>query len=209
MDVSHLERQMRRCLLVVTALAACACHSHAAPGYPMAVYGLGSAKLMLSFFPESASFTPAAREYAELWAGEGDRIVRAMESVSGLTFRDTAVRVIVYEGVSSSGYRDTPMRMRASYPADTKKATLVHELGHRLQSGLFHRDEEEHGPLFLWLYDTWVQLYGRDFADAQVAVEKRRGGPYPKAWDDALALTPAQRAAKWRALVAERMPTRR
>ncbi len=101
------------------------------------------------------------------------------------------------------------MRMRASYPPDTKKATLVHELGHRLQSGFFRRDEEEHGPLFLWLYDVWVQLYGREFADAQVEVEKRRRGPYPKAWDDALALTAAERASQWRAIVAERLPTRR
>jgi hypothetical protein len=101
------------------------------------------------------------------------------------------------------------MRMRASYPPDTKRATLAHELGHRLQSGLFRREEEEHGPLFLWLYDAWVALWGREFADAQVAVERRRGGPYPKAWDDALALTPAERAARWRALVAERLPTRR
>jgi hypothetical protein len=109
-----------------------------------------------------------------------------------------------------SGYRDiTPMRMRASYPPDTKKATLIHELGHRLQSGFFRRDEEEHGPLFLWLYDTWVQLYGREFADAQVEIEKRRRGPYPKAWDDALALSAAERAARWRAIVAERLPTRR
>jgi hypothetical protein len=81
----------------------------------------------------------------------------------------------------------------------------VHELGHRLQSGFFRRDEEEHGPLFLWLYDVWVQLYGREFADAQVDIEKRRRGPYPAAWDRALALAPAARAATWRAIVAERV----
>ncbi|MFN2566668.1 MAG: hypothetical protein ABR499_16855 [Gemmatimonadaceae bacterium] len=160
--------------------------------------------------PQSDTFAAAAREYEELWATEGDRIVRAMELVSGLTFRDSAVTAIVYEAVSFSGYRETtPMRMRASYPPDTKKATLIHELGHRLQSGLFRREEEEHGPLFLWLYDVWVQLYGREFADAQVEVEKRRRGPYPKAWADALALMPTERAAGWRALVSERMPTRR
>ena len=34
-------------------------------------------------------------------------------------------------------------------------------------------------------------------------------GPYPKAWDEAMALTAAQRAERWRALVAERLPTRR
>jgi hypothetical protein len=163
----------------------------------------------LSFVPQSDTFDASAREYAELWAREGDRIVRVMESVSGLKFRDSAVTVIVYEGASQSGYRDAPMRMRASYPPDTKKATLIHELGHRLQSGLFHREEEEHGPLFLWLYDVWVQLYGRPFADAQVEIEKARRGPYPAAWDAALGLSAAERAARWRAIVAERLPTRR
>jgi hypothetical protein len=197
---------MRGSLLVAVVVASLGCHAaHLAVG----AQSEARSRLSLTFVPESATFAPAAREYERLWADEGDRIVRAMERVSGLTFRDGAVRVIVYEGASNSGYRDTPMRMRASYSPETKKATLIHELGHRLQAGLFRREEEEHGPLFLWLYDVWVELYGRPFADAQVGIEKRRGGPYPKAWDEALALTAAERQARWRALVAERMPTRR
>ena len=166
-------------------------------------------RLRLTFVPESDTFVAAAREYERIWATDGDRIVRAMEETSGLTFRDTVVTAIVYEGISFSGFRATPMRLRASYPPDTKRATLIHELGHRLQSGLFRRDEEEHGPLFLWLYDVWVALYGEPFAAAQVEVEKRRRGPYPQAWDAALALSAAQRAAQWRELAAERLPTRR
>jgi hypothetical protein len=79
----------------------------------------------------------------------------------------------------------------------------------RPQSSDFRRDEEEHGPHFLWIYDVWQTLYGKEFADAQVAVEKRRGGPYPKAWDEALALTREERAAKWRAVRDERLPSRR
>ena len=197
---------MRHQWLLATLLLTGACHP---PETLRRLPAAAPRSLHLTFVPESDSFTAAAREYTQLWAAEGDRIVRAMESVSGLAFRDTAVTVIVYEGISMSGFRDRPMRMRASYPPDTKKATLVHELGHRLQSGLFRRDEEEHGPLFLWLYDTWVQLYGREFADAQVRVEKRRGGPYPAAWDAALALAPAARTVTWRTIVAERLPTRR
>jgi hypothetical protein len=168
----------------------------------------------ISFVPQSDSFAAAARDYSQLWAAEGDRIVREMENVSGLTFvypafADTAITANVFEGVSNSGYRESPMRLRASYPADTKKATLIHELGHRLQAGLFRRDEEEHGPLFLWIYDVWVTLYGQQFADAQVAVERARGGPYPKAWDEALTLSASERAVRWRTLVVERLPTRR
>ena len=124
-----------------------------------------------------------------------------MEHVSGLTFPEPEIEAVVYEGISRSGSAGSPMRLRASDPAATKKATLIHELGHRLQSPLFRKEDEEHGPLFLWLYDTWIELYGREFADAQVAVEKRRRGPYPAAWDEALALSPRQRAERWEAIV--------
>jgi hypothetical protein len=101
------------------------------------------------------------------------------------------------------------MELRASYPSDTKRATLIHELGHRVMAGLYRRDEEEHGALFLWLYDVWVALYGKAFADEQVIVERRRGGPYPKAWDEAMHLSATERAAQWRAILAERLPRRR
>jgi len=162
----------------------------------------------LEFVPESETFAAAVGEYERIWAADAARIVRTMQDVSGLTFTDTAITAIVFEGVSSSGVGDTPMRLRASYPVDTKRATLIHELGHRLQSPLFRRTDEEHGPLFLWLYDVWVALYGKEFADAQVAVEKRRRGPYPRAWDEALALSPGERAARWKAIVANQRARR-
>jgi hypothetical protein len=162
----------------------------------------------LDFQAPVDSHAIAAREYRRIWADEGARIVAAMERVSGLRFNaphyaDTAITVILVDAAANSGYRERPMRMRFSYPTDTKKATLIHELGHRLQSHLFRR-EDEHAELFLWIYDVWTELYGQEFADAQVAVEKRRGGVYPAAWDSALALTKSQRQARWRAIVAER-----
>jgi hypothetical protein len=164
----------------------------------------------VAFSAASDSFAAAVREYEDLWAAEGERIIAAMEDVSGLCFArpsyaDTAIAAIVLEQASSSGYRGEPMRMRASYPPATKRATLIHELGHRLQSDLFRQNEEEHGPLFLWIYDVWTRLYGQPFADEQVQVEKRRRGPYPAAWDSAMALTPEQRAARWRAIRDERL----
>jgi hypothetical protein len=158
------------------------------------------------FQPDSDRFSEAAREYEAIWVHDGVRITAAMEAASGLKFEDGEIKALVLEVSSSSGYKDEPMRLRASYPPDTKKATLIHELGHRLQADLFHQNEESHKYLFLWIYDVWVQLYGRDFADAQVAVEKQRGRMYPAAWDFALSLTPEQRAAKWKETVAERTP---
>ena len=160
--------------------------------------------LRIVFQPESAQFSVAAHEYEDIWAREGQKITAAMEAASGLKFENRTVKAIVLEAVSSSGYKNLPMRLRASYSLETKKATLIHELGHRLQSDLFHRDEDDHKYLFLWLYDVWVTLYGREFADEQVAVEKSRGRMYPAAWDFALSFTAEQRAAKWKETMAER-----
>lgn len=171
-------------------------------------------RVRIDFVPRSDSFAAAAREYERIWAQDGPRIVEAMERFSGLKFvssfyADTAITANVLERASESGFRASPMVLRASYPFDTKRATLIHEIGHRLQSGLFRRDEEEHGWLFLWVYDVWVMLYGKEFADAQVAIEKRRAERYVTAWDFALGMTAAERTAKWREVRDERLPTRR
>ncbi len=170
----------------------------------MQLIGLAALALRIAFQADSAEFSEAARQYEEIWAKDGARIAAAMEEASGLKFEDRVVGARVLEVASSSGYKEMPMQLRASYPLDTKKATLIHELGHRLQSDLFRKGEDDHKYLFLWVYDVWVKMYGREFADAQVAVEKQRGRMYPAAWEYALSLTPEQRAAKWKETVAER-----
>jgi hypothetical protein len=128
-----------------------------------------------------------------------------MEQVSGLKFQETDIQVIVYEGVSNSGFKERPMRLRASYPEDVKKATLVHELGHRLNSQLTSRpkDIDEHRILFLTLYEMWTKLYGKNFADEMVEVEKKRKGlyDYESAWKWALSMNEGERAAKFKAIV--------
>jgi hypothetical protein len=170
----------------------------------MQLLGVAALALRIAFQADSVEFSEAARQYESIWAKDGARIAAAMEAASGLKFEDREVRAMVLEVASSSGYKDTPMQLRASYPLDTKKATLIHELGHRLQSDLFRKGEDDHKYLFLWIYDVWVGLYGREFADAQVAVEKQRGRMYPAAWEYALSFTPEQRAAKWKETVSER-----
>jgi len=163
----------------------------------------------IAFVPQSAEVATAVAEYESIWAEHGRRVAEAIERKSGLRFvtpeyADTAIAANVVEAPSNSGYRDRPMRLRASYTRATKLATLIHELGHRLQSGLFREDEEEHQYLFLWVYDVWVELQGKAWADEQVAIERRRGARYVRAWDEALRFTAAQRAERWRTLVAER-----
>ena len=172
-------------------------------------------RVELRFVPASDDFAAAVREYEQIWAADGARIVAAMERISGLSFvyeqfADTSIAATVLEKPSNSGFRDrSGMELRASYSPETKRATLIHELGHRLMAGLYRRDEEEHGALFLWVYDVWVAMYGQSFADEQVVVERRRGGPSPQAWGEAMRLTAEERALRWRAILADRLPRRR
>jgi hypothetical protein len=76
-------------------------------------------------------------------------------------------------------------------------------LGHRL-SFLLPRTAEldDHRLLYLFLYDVWTDLYGRDFADRMVSIERRIPGgyDYDAAWTWALAMTRAERQARLRAL---------
>lgn len=148
---------------------------------------------------ESEEYTAAADEYREIWAEDGARIVEVLERLTAMRLESEPILTIVYEGVSFSGYRDIPMRMRASYPYDTKRGTLVHELSHRLISDVVAKKYEDHPVIFLFLYDVWVELWGRDFADSQVAVESQRRDlyDYEAAWKTALALSAEERAIQW------------
>ena len=159
----------------------------------------------IEFQPESSRYAAAAEEYREIWRTEGERISAALERVTGLPMEAGPIRAIVFEGISNSGYKRIPMRMRASYPPDTKRATLVHELAHRLVSDRVSKDFEDHPVIFLFVYDVWVTMWGQDFADAQVAVESLRTGryDYAGAWRDALALGAKGRAERWRKFLAD------
>lgn len=155
----------------------------------------------MTFTAQDDTFTAAAEAYHRVWSDEGSAIVGAWQRVTGLTFVQREITAVVYEGVSSSGSANTPMRLRASNPADTKRATLTHELGHRLLGQLTSRpgDLDEHRVLFLVLYEVWVSLWGSEFADRSVQFESNLRGiyDYESAWRWALSLTSAQRAARF------------
>jgi hypothetical protein len=160
----------------------------------------------VSFIPISAGFAAASDEYRRLWEAEGPRIVAVMESATGLTFPATPVEAIVSEGRPMTAFDGRTIRLRASYSADYEKATLVHEMGHRLALGLPRSAGlDDHRLLYLFLYDVWTDLYGRDFADRMVAIERRIPGAYDydSAWSWALAMTREQRQARLAALRAQ------
>ena len=109
-----------------------------------------------------------------IWAAEASRIVTAMERATGLRFEPGPIRAVIYEGPSFSGFGERPMQLRASYLPATKRATLVHELGHRLMGELVPADVDHHSIIFLFVYDVWVELWGQPFADEQVTMERAR-----------------------------------
>lgn len=155
--------------------------------------------LELSFKPESGEFKLATSEYQEIWNKESAAILAAFEEVTGLKFRQKIIEVIIHEGPSSSGNLNFPMKLRASYPHQIKRGTLVHELGHRLIAPLHNRLDaiDEHQHLNLFLYDVWVKLYGREFADDMVSVESKRKGlyNYENAWKWFLELSPEEKSS--------------
>jgi hypothetical protein len=155
----------------------------------------------VSFAPVGPGFAPASDEYRRLWDLDGERIVAAMERVAGLPFPGSPIDAIVSEGRPMTSYDGRTIRLRASYSPAYKKATLVHELGHRLALALPRTAGlDDHRLLYLFLYDVWTDLYGRDFADRMVSIERRIGPAYDSAWTWALAMDREQRQARLAAL---------
>jgi len=160
-------------------------------------------RVSITFAPQEKNpkFHAAVDEYQRIWAAEASRIVAAMEHITTLSFPDKRIKAEIYEGPSFSGRGNAPMRFRASYPADEKKGTLVHELGHRMNEQLKTRppDLDEHRLLFLYLYDLYVDLYGKEFADREVAFGKTLKGlyDYESAWNWALAMSREERLSRF------------
>ena len=155
----------------------------------------------VSFTPVAPDYEKAAGEYRRLWQAEGPRIVAAMEAATGLAFPAAPVEAIVSEGRPMASFDGRTICLRASYSPAYKKATLAHEIGHRLTFALPRGSGlDDHRLLYLFLYDVGTDLYGRDFADRMVSIERRIGPAYEAAWTWALAMTREERRARLSAL---------
>jgi hypothetical protein len=148
-------------------------------------------------------FAEAARDYRAIWKADGALIVAAMEAETGLAFPAAPIEAIVRDGRPMTAYDGRTIRLRAGASADYMRATLTHELGHRLALLLPRTAEmDDHRLLYLFLYDVWTRLYGRAFADRMVAIERRIPGGYnyDSAWTWAMAMTREERQARLLAL---------
>lgn len=163
--------------------------------------------MKLNFYPEydNETFIKSAKAYEQLWSAEGEKIVAAIEKITGLKFVENEINCIVFEGPSYSN----PLRLRASYDEFNKKAALVHELCHRIIVGnkaiLPNPDEPKvvsaHRVVDLILYETLEELYGKEFANKNVQIESGRSPEYAQAWQWALDMTPEDRRQKFKKLI--------
>jgi hypothetical protein len=157
---------------------------------------LTAASPPLTFVPVQPEFSAAAEEYRQLWCDEGPRMIQALEEASGQPFPSTPIEVFVANATPMTAYDGRTIWLKASYPAYYKRATLVHELGHRLSFTMARSpDLDDHRLLYLFLHEAWTRLYGSEFADRMAQAERRIRGryDYAGAWDWALAMTPEQR----------------
>ena len=161
--------------------------------------------LELNFYPErnNPKLAEAAAEYQEIWREQGKAFLGVLETKTGLTFTETEVNALVYEGIS----RSHPLTLRASYPKAVKASILVHELGHRLLSsnGLTPASGEgfhinAHKLLNLFLYDVYCELFGTDGAQKAVEWESGLRASYKVCWQWALGLSENERAKRFSAI---------
>ena len=138
--------------------------------------------------------------YQNIWDSEGDNIVTAWKSKTGLLFRESFVNAIVFEGRGQSH----PLSFRASLSPEMKKATIIHELGHRILYKKIKLPEfsslENHKHLNLCFYDILIDLDGIEFAN-RVVEEESKHPLYKEAWGWALSLSKEQRAEKIKELL--------
>lgn len=139
--------------------------------------------MKINFYTNNSEFNNAINEYKSIWNEEGESIVKSIEEISKLKFKNEDIEAEIFEGISISH----PLRLRASYSGDVKKATLIHELLHilfvdndiKIEGGSL----EIHKELFLILYDVWAKLYGDDFMKRMIEEESKRTLMYQEAWN--------------------------
>jgi|GEM_PF-691272 len=161
-------------------------------------------KLKVEFVPGTPAHGYAARAYEAIWNEHGERIVAALEARTCMPFAEEHVTAVVEDGTSHSGGPNHPMRLRASYPPALKQSTLVHELGHRHLWQLVERLDylDGHKTLYLILDRVWADVWGEEFAAAQIESESTwlADYDYASAWNWVRALAPAERARLWNRL---------
>jgi len=162
----------------------------------------------LTFTPVKPEFADSAEVYEDRWEAEGERIVAALEMASGARFPATPIEVLVRDGAPMTSFDGRTIRLRANYPVNVWRATMSHELGHRLAQAMPRvAGIDDHRMLYLFYYDALTDLYGPAFADRVVAAERQfeDAYDYDAAWRWALSMTRTDRQAMLRRIRAGRL----
>jgi hypothetical protein len=167
--------------------------------------GTTHAQPAFDFVAATAAHERAAQSYRSIWEQDGTRIITALEARTCLKFSEPAVAALIDDAVSHSGGPEHPMGLRATYDLDVKRATLVHELGHRHLWQLTQRldDVDGHQTLYLVLDRVWADVWGEEFAHHGVRTESswRASYDYAAAWAWAQAMTADERSRLWNRLL--------
>lgn len=167
---------------------------------------VANAQLAVEFRASTPAHESAARSYRAIWQQDGARIVAALEAHTCLRFAEATVAALIDDAGSHSGGPEHPMSLRATYPLDLKRATLVHELGHRHLWQLTERldDIDGHKTLYLILDRVWAAVWGEQFAAERILGESawRASYDYAAAWSWVRSLAPSKRTELWRRLLA-------
>ena len=158
--------------------------------------------MIINFKPDSnrQDFSQAVFEYEDIWNQYADKIVTTWEEVTGLTFKESEINALVYEGRSQSH----PFLLRSNLDRERKATVLVHELGHRIvykrQNIPIFNSLESHKTLFLVLYEVFEKVFDTDVADRAVEWDCVHLSPdvYQAAWDWALSFPKEERIVKFK-----------
>lgn len=155
----------------------------------------------IKFFPDSdrEDFSSAVKEFENIWQAEGKGILQAWVEVTGLSFKETYINAVIFNGISHSH----PLSFRYNLDSISKKRVLIHELGHRLLSahipGKVASSLEVHKGLDLVLYDVYLKLGGEELADGAVEWDCNLPRPeYKEAWEWALKFSDEERNKKFK-----------
>ena len=168
--------------------------------------------IKINFLPDSDldDFSISSEEYEAIWKSDGEKILSALEKMTGYSFKETFINAVVGGNKES---RSHPLSLYANLKFEVKKMTLTHELGHRVlllprrqqykNASLWPTSLENHRVLFLVLYDAYEMIYGKDFADSAVKRDSEQlQGIYKEAWDFALSFkTKEERQKKFREMI--------
>ncbi|MES2216067.1 MAG: hypothetical protein V4481_02115 [Patescibacteria group bacterium] len=139
--------------------------------------------MKITFLPYSneLDYSQAIKEFEEIWATYGEKIIQGWENSTGFKYRETEMNALVYNGISHA----PPLALRYNVELDRKKSTLVHELGHCLLNRRLKATDTEtvHKILFLPLFDLFKEIFGEQFLKETIEWDSKLHPKYKMAWE--------------------------